>query len=187
MKRKGRGLLESIVILDLADECGSFCSKLLADLGATVIKVERPEGDPSRGGLPFFYHNTNKLGVALDLETREGKRDLRRLLQRADVLVETLQPGRMEVPDLAGGRLRRINPYLIHISITGFGLTGPKRAYRSCDSVASASGGQMSVSGVPSGRPVKLFGSQSCYTASLFGANAALLGLRRPSPPRWIM
>ena len=73
----------------------------------------------------------------------------------------------------------RINPRLIHLSITGFGRTGPKRAYHSCDSVQAAFGGQMHVSGIPTGKPLKLFGPQSCYAASLFGANAVLLGLRQ--------
>ena len=73
----------------------------------------------------------------------------------------------------------RINPQLIHLSITGFGRTGRKRAYHSCDSVQAAFGGQMHVSGIPTGKPLKLFGPQSCYAASLFGANAVLLSLRQ--------
>jgi crotonobetainyl-CoA:carnitine CoA-transferase CaiB-like acyl-CoA transferase len=169
MKEQSGSLLASICILDLADEQGSFSSKLLADLGAAVIKVESAEGDSSRStelldrtqpdvsrtGLSYFYHNTNKLRVALDLKSSRGKRDLRRLIESA------------------------VNPRLIHLSITGFGRTGPKHPYLSNESVASAFGGHMYLSGTPSGPPMKLFGRQSCYAASLFGANAVLLALRK--------
>jgi len=179
MKGNGRSLLEDVFVLDLADESGSFCSKLLADLGAKVIKVETPEGDPSRNSPLFFCHNTNKLGIVLDLKSHEGKDALDGLIERADVLVETLSPPRLEALGLSNKRLRRLNPCLIHISITGFGRTGPKRAYRSSDSIASAFGGQTYLSGAPLSPPVKLFGQQSWHTASLFGANAALLGLRK--------
>jgi benzylsuccinate CoA-transferase BbsE subunit len=180
MKGEKSSLMEDILVLDLADERGSFCSKLLADLGARVIKVEKPKGDFSRRSrLPFFsYHNINKLGLALDLDRQEGRRILRRLVKKADVLIETFPPGHLRALRLSFGFLNRINPGLIHVSITGFGQTGPKRHYRSCDSIASAFGGQMYVSGTPSGPPVKPLGQQSYYTASLFGAVAILLALR---------
>ncbi len=179
MKAKGRGLLESLLVLDLADEQGSYCTKLLAGLGATVVKVERLGGDPSRGSHSFFYSNTNKLGIVLDLKTREDKHTVGKLIEQADVLVETTHPGCLKILDWGYRKLHHANPRLIHVSITGFGRTGPKRFYRSCNSVASASGGQMWLSGSPSGPPVKLFGKQSWYTASLYAANAVLLGLRR--------
>jgi crotonobetainyl-CoA:carnitine CoA-transferase CaiB-like acyl-CoA transferase len=174
-----KGLLDGVFILDLTEEESGFCAKLLADLGATVVKIENPKGDPSRTSLSFAYCNTNKLGVVLDLETPEAKRTFRNLIQRSDVLIEALAPGRLETLQLNYPRLRRINPGLIHISINGFGLSGPKHAYRSCDRVASAFGGQMFITGTPSGPPVPLFGRQSLYVASLFAANASLLGLRK--------
>ena len=99
-------LLEGIRILDLADEKASFCTKLLADMGASVIKVERPGGDLSRkmgpflGDFPhperslfFLHNNTNKLGITLNLEHSEGKKIFRRLVDRADVVVESFSPG----------------------------------------------------------------------------------------------
>jgi len=178
VKGKGRGLLENILVLDLANEQGSFCSKLLADLGASVIKIEGRKGDPSRGSLSFLYHNTNKLGIALDLETREGRQSFRRLVKRADVLIETFRPRYLQAKGMDCARLRCSNPRLIHVSITGFGQTGPKCNYLSCDSVISAFGGQMYISGSTSSPPAKLFGQQTHYTASLFGAVAVLLGLR---------
>ena len=179
MKQKREGLLEGIFILDLADEQGSFCSKLLADLGATVIKVESPEGDPFRATASFYYHNTNKMGIALNLRDDEGRDAFRRLIQRADVLAESFRPGYLDALGLGYGHLCRINPRIIHLSITGFGQTGPKRDYRACDSVLAAFGGQMHVTGLRSGKPRKLSGPQSCYAASLFGANAVLLNLRK--------
>jgi crotonobetainyl-CoA:carnitine CoA-transferase CaiB-like acyl-CoA transferase len=179
MKQKREGLLEGIFILDLADGRGSFCSKLLADLGATVIKVESPEGDPFRTTASFYYHNTNKMGIALNLQVDEGRDAFRRLIQRADVLVENFRPGYLDALELDYGQLRRMNPRIVHLSITDFGQTGPKRDYRACDSVHAAFGGQMHVTGLPSGKPRKLFGPQSCYAASLFGANAVLLNLKK--------
>jgi crotonobetainyl-CoA:carnitine CoA-transferase CaiB-like acyl-CoA transferase len=179
MKANAKGLLSDVFVLDLADEKGSFCAKLLADLGAMVVKIESPQGDPSRGSRAFSYCNTNKRGVVLDLESPDGRQKLRGLIKRCDILVETFPPGRLEALQLSHRQLRRINPGLIQISITGFGRTGPKQTYRSCDLIASAYGGQMHVTGTPSGPPTKLSGMQSCYTASLFGANAALLGLRK--------
>ena len=192
MKGEKSVFIGDILVLDLADEQGSFCSKLLADLGARVIKVEKPEGDSSRrmgpfynvkahggrGSLFFSYHNTNKLGLTLDLDRQAGRRIFRRLVKKADVLIETFPSGRLHALRLSSGILRRINPGLIHVSITGFGQTGLRRDYRSCDSIASAFGGQMYISGTPSGPPVKPFGQQSYYTASLFGAVAVLLALR---------
>ena len=179
MKKGVTGLLAGICILDLADEQASFCSKLLADLGATVIKIENPAGDPSRASHSFYYHNLNKLGITLDLQDTEGKRIFHTLIRNADALVESFSPGHLEALHLGYEQLRRINPRLIHLSITGFGQTGRRRAYHSCDSVQAAFGGQMHVSGIRTGKPLKLSGPQSCYTVSLFGANAVLLGLRQ--------
>jgi crotonobetainyl-CoA:carnitine CoA-transferase CaiB-like acyl-CoA transferase len=173
------GLLDDIFILDLTDEEAGFCAKLLADLGATVIKIESPKGDPSRTGLSFTYCNTNKLGIVLDLETPEGIRSFRNLIHRSDILIENWDPGRQKPLHLNYQKLRRMNPGLIHISITGFGRSGPKQAYSSHDVVAAAFGGQMFITGTPSGPPVNLDGRQTGYVASLFGANAALLALRK--------
>jgi crotonobetainyl-CoA:carnitine CoA-transferase CaiB-like acyl-CoA transferase len=179
MKGKQKGLLAGICILDLADEQGSFCSKLLADLGAAVIRIESPEGNAARHTTSFLYRNSNKLAITLDLKDRYGKRAFHQLIRTSDVLVESFHPGYLEALSLGYGKLRCINPRIIHLSITGFGQTGPKSAYHACDSVCAAFGGQMSVSGIRAGKPLKLFGPQSFYAASLFGANAVLLNLRK--------
>jgi crotonobetainyl-CoA:carnitine CoA-transferase CaiB-like acyl-CoA transferase len=186
------GLLNGIQILDLADEKASFCSKLLADLGAYVIKVERPGGDAPRKIGPFYqnepspersfffwYHNTNKWGITLDIEQNEGKKIFFKLLKKTDIVVETFLPGYLDQLGLGFDVLREVNSRLILISVTGFGQNGPRSRYPSCDSVASAFGGQMYVSGSPSTPPLKPFGEQSYYTASLYAAIAILLALRK--------
>jgi benzylsuccinate CoA-transferase BbsE subunit len=191
-KEEKEGFLDGIQALDLADEKASFCSRLLADLGARVIKIEKPGGDSSRkmgpfeGGHPdpekslsFFYNNLNKMGVTLNLEHDEGKRLFLKLLKRTDVVVESFCPGYLKEIGLAFDRLSEENPRLILVSVSGFGESGPRSQYKSCDLVASAFGGQMYVSGSPSSYPLKAFGEQSYYTASLFAAIGILLAIRK--------
>jgi benzylsuccinate CoA-transferase BbsE subunit len=190
--RQEEGLLNGVRVLDLADEKASFCSKLLADMGACVIKVERPGGDPSRrmgpfGGdsphpeksLLFEYHNTNKRGITLNLEHPEGKEIFFRLLKRNDIVVETFPPGHLKDLGLGFEVLNEVSQKIILVSVTGFGQEGPRSRFKSCDLVASAFGGQMYVSGSPSSPPLKAFGEQPYYTASLFAAIATLLALRK--------
>lgn len=200
MELKGEkdGLLKGIQVLDLADEKASFCSKLLADLGARVIKIEKPGGDSSHRIGPFFgnsphpekslffyYNNTNKMGITLNLEHEEGKSIFLRLLKNKDIVVESFRPGYLKEIGLDFDVLKRVNPKLILVSVTGFGENGPRSQYKSCDLVASASGGQMYVSGSPSTPPIKAFGEQSYYTASLFAAIGILLALRKRAHSGW--
>ena len=193
MERKDRqmDLLEGIQVLDLADEKASFCSKLLADLGGRVIKIERPGGDPSReirpfigdsphpeGSLLFFCNNTNKLGITLNLEHEDGIKIFLQLLQKTDIVVETFS-SYLKQKGLGFDVLCLENRRLIQVSITGFGENGPRGHYKSCELVASAFGGQMFVTGSPSTPPLKPFGDQSYFTASLFAAVSILLALRK--------
>lgn len=184
--------MAEIVVLDLADRKASFCSKVLADMGARVIKIEKPCGDSSRETGPFWknfphpersfsflYNNTNKLGITLDIEHSEGRAIFLRLVRRSDVVVESFPPGYLEKIKLGSGTLSEINPKVILVSVTGFGQSGPRRDYKSCDLVASAFGGHMYVSGSPSKAPLKAFGEQSYYAASLFAALGILLALRK--------
>ncbi len=184
-------MLTGLQVLDLADEKASFCSKLLADLGAVVAKVEPPGGDTSRWigpfwkntphperSLPFWYNNTNKLGITLNLETK-GERDaLRQLASKADVIIETFSPGYLKKLGLGYDSLSQLNPQLILASVTSFGQTGPYRYYKSCDIIASATGGQMYVCGALDSPPLKPYGEQSYYAASLFAAIGILIALR---------
>ena len=185
-------LLKGLQVLDLADEKASFCSKLLADLGARVIKIERPGGDRSRKKGPFlegspnpeksfffFHNNTNKLGITLNLEHEDGKEIFFKLLQKTDIVVETFPPGYLRQKGLGFDVLCFENIRLIQASVTGFGEGGPRSQYKSCDLAASAFGGQMYVTGSPSTSPLKPFGDQSYYTASLFAGVNILLALRK--------
>ncbi len=176
---------EDLRVLDLADEKGSFCSKLLADLGASVIKIEDHQNNNSENISPdqFFdvYHNANKSRLVLDLKKVEDREVFTELVCEADVLVETFQPGYLESINLHYERLKKENPAIIHAAITGFGRCCPGRAYRSCDLVASACGGQMYIMGDPMGKPQAPLGGQSYYTASLFGAIQIILALRKRS------
>jgi crotonobetainyl-CoA:carnitine CoA-transferase CaiB-like acyl-CoA transferase len=193
VREENKSILEDIVVLDLADEKGSFCCRLLADLGAFVIKVEKPQGDPSRHigpfytpypdgksySLSFIYNNFNKRSLTLDTQTDEGKRDFKKLVKKADVLVETPIPESREGHNLNPADLSGLNPRLIHLSITAFGRNGPKQLHQISGCTASASGGQIYVCRSSSGKPVKLYGDQSYYTASLYGAVAVLLNLMK--------
>ncbi len=178
-------MLKDIRVLDLADEKGGFCSKLLADLGASVIKIEQPQknkkGNTDLKKYSYAYLNANKHSITFEPELIKDKKTFLRLVNQADVLVETFRPGYLEAIGLGYETLQKENPGVIHVSITGFVQYGPGRTYRSCDLVASASGGQMYVMGNPSERPCVPFGGQSYYVASLFGAVRALLALRKRS------
>lgn len=192
MHGEKKAALAGLQILDLADEKASFCSKLLADIGAEVIKVEQPDGDSARltgpfwGNTPhpekslsFWYNNTSKLGITLNLESTEGQQIFRKLAQKADVAVETFPPGYLDKLGLGYEYLNKANPGLIMASVTGFGQNGPYQEYQSSDIVASALGGQMHVCGNPDSPPLKPYGQQAYYLASLFTAIGILLALRR--------
>ncbi len=187
-----QGLLHGTRILDLANETASFCSRVLADLGALVIKVEKPGGDNSRKIGPFLgnarapetslfftYNNANKLGITLDIEKSDGRQLFFRLIRTADVVVETFPVGYLERIGCPFEVMRGVNPGIILASVTGFGQTGPRSNWKSCDLVASAFGGQMYVSGSPSTSPLRPYGEQSFYGTSLFAAVGILLALIR--------
>jgi crotonobetainyl-CoA:carnitine CoA-transferase CaiB-like acyl-CoA transferase len=178
-------------VLDLADGKASFCSKLLADMGAEVMKIETPGGDASRwtgpfwGGeshpeksLSFWYNNTGKLSITLCLDSEEGQGIFLRLASKADVVIETFPPGYLRRIGLNYEVLSEKNPGLIFVSVTGFGQTGPYKDYKSCDIAASALGGQMYVCGLPNCTPLKPYEQQSYYAASLFAAAGVLITLR---------
>jgi crotonobetainyl-CoA:carnitine CoA-transferase CaiB-like acyl-CoA transferase len=189
--KRGKAALLDISVIDISDENASFCSKILADQGARVIKVERPEGGTersknpyqknsinSRKSLHFCYHNTNKLSITLDIETEKGRDLFLRLVRQADAVIESHRPGYLAAIGLGFNILNKTNPRLILASVTGFGQTGPYSLYRSSDIVASAYGGQMYVSGIAEGPPLQLYGEQPYYTASLFAAVGILVALR---------
>jgi crotonobetainyl-CoA:carnitine CoA-transferase CaiB-like acyl-CoA transferase len=165
--------MEGVVVIDLATTiAGSYCTKLLADFGARVVKVEAPEGDPLRASGPFpdaganretsgtFLHlNTNKESVVLDLATAGGVASLRSLIRAADIVVETALPGRLAALGLAPAGLIAEQAALVVTSVTAFGQTGPYAGYQMSEIVAFAMGGPMNSSGTPDREPVKLVGN----------------------------
>ena len=158
--------LEGMKVLDLTQHmAGPFCTMLLADMGADVAKIEKPDGgdDIRRVGPPFINGesaaflgiNRNKRSIVLDLKKEEGAAVLRRMAGRADVLVQNMRPGAMDRLGLGYEDLRRVNPALIYCTISGFGVTGPYRDRPGFDLVAQGMSGLMSLTGFPGGPPAR--------------------------------
>ena len=177
--------LEGMVVLDATQiMAGPFCTLLLADMGADVIKVEHPDGgdDTRRMGPPFIAGesaaflamNRNKRSVALNLKAEDGKDLFRRLARRADVLVENFRPGTMERLGLGYEALREVNPGMIYCSISGFGQTGPYRLRGGFDLVAQGMSGLISSTGHPGGPPTKVGVPISDLNAGIYAAYGIL-------------
>lgn len=188
----GSGPLKGVTVLDITRVvAGPFCSMLLADLGATVIKVEHP-GDPdyARTFPPFvdggegeasaFFaqFNRNKLGITLNLKTEDGRNLLKRLVRRADVLVENFRPGTMEKLGLGYDVLAKENPRLVYTAISGFGRTGPNASRPAYDNTGQATGGLWSMNGYPDMPPVRVGTIIGDLAASLYAAIGTLAALR---------
>lgn len=185
-------LLSGIRILDLADEKASYCSKLLADMGAQVIKIEKPGGDAARNigpclkqasgtstSLSFLFNNTNKKGITLDIDHPRGREIFLKLAQQSHAVVESCPAGALDRMELGYKALSEKNRKLILVSVTGFGQTGPASGHSSCDLVAAATGGQMYVTGDASAAPLKHPAHQSYLAGSLFAALGIVLALRK--------
>lgn len=179
--------LEGLRVLDLTQiMAGPFCTRMLADLGADVIKVERPIGgdDARRTGLPgpgeeslaFIAMNRNKWGIAVDIRTPAGGEILRRLIETADVLVENFRPGTMQRLGFAYDDVKAYRPQLIYCSISGFGQTGPDADRGGFDLVAQAMAGIVSVTGTPE-HPAKSGVPIGDLNAGLLASHAILAAL----------
>ena len=186
------GPLAGIRVLELGSEVAApYAAKLLADLGAEVVKIEPPGGDPARrrgpflGGRPdpetsgfFLYLNTNKRGITLDLTHAADRQAFDALVARADVLVHDVHPLDRDARGLDYTRLAAVNPRLLMASISPFGSTGPHAAYRSVDLVSWCAGGLAVLNGDPAHPelpPLKAYGDQAAYQGGL-NATIALLG-----------
>jgi crotonobetainyl-CoA:carnitine CoA-transferase CaiB-like acyl-CoA transferase len=159
--------LKGVRVLDLSRVlAGPYCTMLMGDLGAEVIKVERPKtgdetrawGPPFAGGESAYYLciNRNKKSITINLQTQKGKDITKALVKISDVLVENFLPGTMERLGLGYQVLKEINPGLIYCSITGFGQDGPLKHMPGYDVLVSAYGGLMSITGEQDGNPVKV-------------------------------
>ena len=180
--------LDGLTVLDLTRVLsGPFCTMLLADMGARVIKVERPgRGDDTRAWGPPFVHgessyflsiNRNKQSVALDFKHPDGLALLDQLIARADVLVENFSPGTLDALGLGYAGLSVRHPRLVYCSITGFGATGPGRERPGYDAVIQAEGGLMSLTGPGGGEPYRLGVAIADITAGLYAAQGITLAL----------
>ena len=161
------GALAGMTVLDLSQVmAGPYCTMVLADLGADVVKIENPtSGDQSRrswgrsgtgdDSMAFMSLNRNKRSVALDLKSTQGREAFHRLVETADVVVENWRPGVAARLGVDYATLSALNPRLVHASITGFGTTGPYSDRPGYDLIAQAMSGVMSITGEPGGAPVK--------------------------------
>ena len=174
------GPLAGVKVLDLTQMmAGPFCTMLLADMGADVIKVEKPDGDDIRRAGPPFINgesaaflgiNRNKRGMVVDLGTSGGVDVIRRMAQGVDVLVQNMRPGSMQRKGLAYEHLADANPGLVYCTISGFGTTGPYSARPGFDLVAQAMSGLMSITGVPGGPPLRHGVPVTDLAAGIYGA-----------------
>jgi crotonobetainyl-CoA:carnitine CoA-transferase CaiB-like acyl-CoA transferase len=182
------GPLEGITVLDLTRVLsGPYCTMLLADMGARVIKIEQPgKGDDTRAWGPPFVHgesayflsiNRNKESVTLDFKKPPGRALLHRLVASADVLVENFRPGTLARQRLDYETLAPDHPSLIYCSISGFGQDGPKRDRPGYDAVVQAEGGLMSVTGAADGPPFRLGVAIADLVAGLLAAQGTTLAL----------
>ena len=182
------GPLAGLTVLDLTRVlAGPYCTMLLGDMGARVIKIEQPgRGDDTRAWGPpfiggestyFLSVNRNKESVCLDFKSARGRDVLDRLIARADILVENFRPGTLARLNLDYESLRAAHPRLIYCSISGFGQTGPRAAEPGYDAVMQAEGGLMSITGDAGGPPFRLGVAIADLTAGLLATQGIALAL----------
>ena len=187
-QRNHRGLLWGHRVLDLTDEKGPLCGKILGDLGADVIKVERPGGDPARDIGPFykdrpdpekslfwFFTNLNKRGITLNLEAEDGRDIFRRLVKTAHFVIESNEPGYMASLGLGYPELEKVNPAIIMTSITPYGQTGPYAHYEATDITLVGMGAMMQLYGYPDRAPVRISQPQAFFLGSLHGVVGSMM------------
>ena len=185
------GPLTGYRVLDLADEKGQLCTRLLAELGADVIKIEPPrDGDPTRQNGPFFrgeaepdrsiywwVMNAGKRSITLQLKLEAGREILRKLIAMSDIVVETCVPGESASLGLDYASVSAANPGAILVSVTNFGQAGPYAKWAATDIVGSAMGGQMHVSGDPERGPLRSTAPQAFAQANVQAAVGAMTAL----------
>ena len=194
-----KGPLSGLLVLDLTRVLvGPYCTMILSDLGARVIKVEAPGvGDDSRGFGPFVEDqsayfmslNRNKESIALNLKVDEDKKIFEKILAKADILVENFKPGTLNKWGYGWEDLKDKYPKLIYASASGFGQTGPLRELPAYDMVVQGMGGLMSVTGQPDSEPTRVGTSIGDITAGLFtaiGVNAALFDRQKTGKGMYI-
>ncbi len=182
------GFLSPFRVLDLTDELGFLCGKILGDLGADVIKIEKPGGDPSRNIGPFFHNqihpekslywfafNNNKRGITLNLETSRGRDLFCQLAAKSDFIIESFSPGYLDGIQLGYTALSRLNPRVILTSITPFGQTGPYSRFNASDIEIMAMSGCMSLTGDPTRAPLRVTFPQSYHWTGSYAAMGTMV------------
>jgi len=179
--------LDGMTVLDFSHAlAGPYCTMLMAAYGATVIKVEGPEGDIGRTWGPPFHGadasyfvglNSGKQSLAIDLKTAEGLDACRKLAAKADILIENFRPGTMNRLGLDYVSLSAANPRLIYVSISGYGQTGPRRLEPAMDLIIQSASGLMSITGTAAGETVKTGHSIADITAGLFSLIGAMMAI----------
>ena len=187
MSAEGGGPLRGVVVLDLTRAlAGPYCTLMLGDLGADVLKVEPPGGDETRTWGPPFVNgeasyflsvNRNKRSLVLNLKVPAAVAVLRRLAQHADVLVENFRPGTLDRLGLSPEAALALNPRLIYCAVTGFGQDGPRRDQPAYDLILQGMGGVMSLTGEPGGGPQKVGIPIADLAAGMFAAYAVVAAL----------
>jgi len=179
----GNGALQGLRVLDLTNDTGRFATKLLTEAGADVVRLGHGSpgtamsGEAGRhGGLLDWWYDGGKQQLALDLNTTQGRAQLRALAVRADLLIETEPPGRLAQLGIDFPELHPLNPRLVQVSLTPFGRQGPRAQWQTSDLVAAALGGVLSFTGTPDA-PLNGWGRQCLNTAGLFAAVCGLAGV----------
>jgi crotonobetainyl-CoA:carnitine CoA-transferase CaiB-like acyl-CoA transferase len=185
---RNAGLLSPYRVLDLSNELGFLCGKILGDLGADVIKIEPPGGEPGRRLGPFygdqpdpekslfwFGFNNNKRGITLNLESAKGRELFSQLVAKADFVMETFTPGYLDGLNLGYTTMSKINPRLVLTSITPFGQTGPYSKFKASDIEIMALSGCMSLTGDPDRPPLRVTFPQSYGWTGSYAAMGALI------------
>jgi len=186
-RRPARPPLQGVRVVDLTRVlAGPFCAMSLGDMGAEIIKIEEPgKGDDTRGWPPFvggeatyfLSVNRNKKSLTLNMKAPEGQDILRRLLARADVVLENFRPGTMERLGFGYETLRKVNPKLVYCSISGFGESGPEAHRPGYDLIVQGESGVMDITGFPDGPPVKVGNSIGDLVAGMAAAQGITLAL----------
>ena len=182
------GPLEGIRVVDLTRIlAGPYCTMMLGDMGAEIIKVENPDGgDDTRSWGPPFLNgvstyfisiNRNKKSLTLNLKDERGKELLRDLIRKSDIMVENFRPGTLDKLGFSWEEIHRLNPAMIFASLSGFGQTGPRKSEPGFDVVIQGEGGLMSITGEPDGPPNKVGASVADITAGMLAAQGILLSL----------
>lgn len=190
MKKEPEGLLSPYRVLDLTDEKGLVCGRILGDFGADVIKIEPPGGDPCRNIGPFYHdiadpekslfwfaYCANRRGITLNIEAADGREIFKKLVRTADVVLESFPPGYLDSLGLGYSHLSEVNPRIIMTSITPFGQTGPYSHFKGPDLITWSVGGMTKVSGDPDRPPIRMSFPQSYPNGGAVGATGTVLAI----------